>query len=273
VNGELAQLVALAAHGNAWLAGPGDRPAPDLERTNSTFQHVSRVWFRFAPTLAAGGEVGTVADWLAGERRLGTLRLRLQTPVPRTGSGQRLGRLPDRIASSFSGGVDWGLIAEGQRTRRAWWPDWTFQPAPDIQRGSWHVSYDEGRVPRSGLKPARDVASAMSTMLAAIERAAAFAATQDWDDWRDWLTSAATATVPRFHPDLLPVDAHSADARRLVAIAASAWVFGGMGSWNDIAPTGRRARRTYDAVSDDLYRAITAALVTAVDHGLLARPS
>jgi hypothetical protein len=265
VNGELAQLVALAAHGNAWLAGPHDRPAPDLERTSSTFQHVSRVTFRFAPTLATGGEVGAVADWLAGERRLATLRLRLQTPVPRTGSSRRLGRLPDRIASSFSGGVDWGLIAEGQRTRRAWWPHWTFQPAPDIQRGSWHVSYDEGRVPRSGLKPARDVASAMSTMLAAIERAAAFAATQDWDDWRDWLSSAAVATVPRFHPDLLPVDAYSADARRLVAIAASAWVFGGMGSWNDLSFDDPDAEAEYRRVIDRLWPALCSAVAAAAN--------
>jgi hypothetical protein len=267
VNGELAQLVALATYGNAWFAGSPDQPAPDLEHGNSTFQHVARVLFRFHAAKAGPDARPSVAEWLALSRERGTTRLSLHIPVPTTGSGARIDRLPDRIASGLSGGVHWGLVAESGAAARAWLPTWAFLGDPELAGGTWEVTYDEMGAVR-GLAPFSDIGAAHRDLMGAVERAEAFAASQGWQDWREWLASARAADVPRFHPDLLPPDGFGDEARQLVAIAASAWVFGGMGSWNDGWPSEGQVRMQYDAVSDDLYLAICAAFVTAVAHGL-----
>jgi hypothetical protein len=50
VNGELAETIALATHGSAWLAGLLPDDALALERGNSTFQYVQSVSFLFEDT-------------------------------------------------------------------------------------------------------------------------------------------------------------------------------------------------------------------------------
>lgn len=66
-----------------------------------------------------------------------------------------------------------------------------------------------------------------------------------------------------YHQDLVPPGALDETAMRVIDAAQVAWVFGAMGSWNDIgAPTA-----DYDAVSDTLYRTLTAVLVAATNSG------
>jgi len=65
VHGELAQLIALAAHGSAWLAGRTGALPPDLEGTNSTFRFVRQVRFELEGSLLRKPVVATdVASWL-----------------------------------------------------------------------------------------------------------------------------------------------------------------------------------------------------------------
>jgi len=44
----------------------------------------------------------------------------------------------------------------------------------------------------------------------------------------------------------------------------SAWVFGGMGSWNDMGFEGA-AREEYESVSEDLYQTVNDTIVAAVN--------
>jgi hypothetical protein len=59
VNGELAQVIALASHGSVWLAGVGEDALLGLERESSTFRHVRRVRFELGSAVA--GDVATLA--------------------------------------------------------------------------------------------------------------------------------------------------------------------------------------------------------------------
>jgi hypothetical protein len=68
--------------------------------------------------------------------------------------------------------------------------------------------------------------------------------------------------------DLLPA-AYPAAARMLSATASAAWVFGGMGSWNDLSFQGP-LREQYERVSEDLYLAALDALVAATNADLTA---
>ncbi len=64
---------------------------------------------------------------------------------------------------------------------------------------------------------------------------------------------------------MVPAAGYSLDARQLLAMASRAWVFGGMGSWNDIGFTDAARNEEYRRVSQELYRAVTDAIRDAAN--------
>ncbi len=64
--------------------------------------------------------------------------------------------------------------------------------------------------------------------------------------------------------DLIPNDIYSKDAYRLLEAALSSWVFGGMGSWNDLAFNGDDANQ-YTSLTRQLYEAICTSIVSVVN--------
>ena len=71
------------------------------------------------------------------------------------------------------------------------------------------------------------------------------------------LAADEQAEIP-YHPDLLPPETDSL-RRRLMAAACQAYVFGGMGSWNDIWFDGD-AGAEYEVVTRSLYQAVMSAV-------------
>lgn len=85
------------------------------------------------------------------------------------------------------------------------------------------------------------------------------------DAWAAWFERALTVAgdIPG-HPDMLP-PSYTYEARHLAAMAAQAWVFGGMGSWNDVSFENVATAAEYEAVSRNLYDAVLIALEASAD--------
>jgi hypothetical protein len=74
-----------------------------------------------------------------------------------------------------------------------------------------------------------------------LEEIGDFARSQEYTQWEPWFTEAlelldSPAPVPPYHGDILPRIGYPLCARQLMAAAIRGWVFGGMGSWNDLSP-------------------------------------
>ncbi|SDU72090.1 hypothetical protein [Jiangella alkaliphila] len=104
--------------------------------------------------------------------------------------------------------------------------------------------------------------AARSSLLAALAEIGRFAEDSGLGEWSPWFTRARALLddedpVPPYHGDLLPDDS-PLGLRQLAAAAVQAWVFGGMGSWNDLgfgddavqAGYERSTRKLYDAIRD-----------------------
>lgn len=65
-----------------------------------------------------------------------------------------------------------------------------------------------------------------------------------------------------YHKDIAPAEFLCPDARSLVKASMSAWVFGGMGSWNDMGFQGR-TQAEYEKVSKSLFEVLTKAIEAA----------
>lgn len=253
MNGTLAQSAALVAHGNAWLGAPDATSRPDdFELTNSTFQYVRSVRFdgshnggRPAATTSVGSWIGEVID--AG-----------------------IGRL-SLIARGASGGV----LGHAENTSTAWYPTWTVNrdgvDPKDLKSRIWEVQYAAATHASRVELVSPNVGAATEALHAALLSAREFArherALETFASWFDRALELRTSDDPaiEYHPDLLPAIGYSIDARRLMAMGVRAWVFGGMGSWNDVVIRDQDLKDTFIRITEHLYSSTVSAIRDAAN--------
>ena len=255
MNTELADLVAIVAHGTAWLAGAtGTSPPDPLAETAAI-----RRSLRFDD--GAGGGPASARDWLVALRDRGGARLWLVVHEGRAPMGA-----PPRMMAGFANAGRSAVVADlGGAAAEVWTADWQVGVKPGPGRTAiWDVVYSSTLVGPVGdeLEPP-DVGAAFDRLHAALVAAADFAASQD-DTWvAQWAevfreALAAGESDPSAQPfaGLLPERGFPDRARRLLAMAGRAWVFGGMGSWNDVVVSEEPGRTRYGEVSEELYQAV-----------------
>ena len=258
MNGELAQTIAIATHGSAWLRDPRSIDLHAFVAGNSTFQYVAHVNFDGAEALP---------EWMAARAADGVERLWLAHADVAGGGGP----LSQHLAAAFAGGGAGAILAPGSRTSTLWRAAWgvTDRDAPD--RRIWSATYRYREVDVAPVRPGVDATA--ERLVEALKAARAFAAEMSLDHWASWFAEALSqweepGRTPKFHADLFPAGLFDDRAVRLASMAQSSYVFGGMGSWNDLAFDGAAERRIYADVSSELYAAMLEGFVAAVNSDL-----
>ncbi len=269
MDGRLAQLIALASHGNAYLGG---REIPRLWG-NSTCCYCVRVeftaWRRRWRVFGKRSErcvAPTPGDWFRRLRAQRARRLRIwHTP------GQ--GPFPDRVTAGFlDGGGTWSLEAElPDGDRRAWVPTWRLVNPNAADQRMWSVTYREitSQVPdRSSVR--LSVEQASEALAESLDAALGFSRENYADDFAATFGEALAVLraersfSPRYHADMLFVEGTSPEAKRLLTAARHAWSFGGVGSWNDLR-VRPAAIPQYERVSERLFQAGVSAFVVGTN--------
>ncbi|QMU74583.1 hypothetical protein GXW83_01070 [Streptacidiphilus sp. PB12-B1b] len=268
MNGELAQYFALATHGSAWLQDSDVRTAPALDQSNSTFQFVRTVTFAGVP--------GT-GPWLKKLAARGVDRIWLAAPGRPSNGGKGL---EAHIAAAFAGGMQAGLLTTGRRGSELWRASWEAGDPAAADHRVWDIHYrcdevtltpDDFRIP---------VADASSTLDSALEAAVEFSQVHGLRPWDSVFVKArallgADTFEDVYHQDLFPEGRFDLASRRLAAAAQSAWVFGGMGSWNDLGFADAETHTEYERLSRELFSAVTQSCLAAANVPLTgeeARP-
>ncbi|HEY7610598.1 MAG TPA: hypothetical protein VIF14_15305 [Alphaproteobacteria bacterium] len=273
MNGPIAQSVALVCHGNAFLAGTR---APFFP-ANSTCRYCDRVEFvALAPAPNGEMEAAPVAStpgaWFAHLAASGVTGL-LLAHAPR---GRPL--VADRMSAGFVGGGEvWAIEALHAGGRCEVWHDrWEVWNRTAPERRIWRVTY--GRV-ESAAAPAalhEEIAPVRDELRAALGDIHDFARRNQCGGFTDCFARAlavlgGTQGAKRgFHQDLAPVGFLGPDALAVLDACQHASVFGGMGSWNDMAFAGAESE-AYDRVSERLFRAINRAIAAAANSTCRAR--
>lgn len=268
----LAQMVALTCHGNALLRGI---PTPAFFPGHSTCQFCESVTYLASGTPPGGAsQTAVFADspdaWLRLLPARGTLGLRLRQRA------QNNPGISDRNASAFvGGGRVWALEVVRKGPVSEFWRDkWEVgnRNAPD--RKIWRVSYALVAV-----DPAADFAPRPLDNLAAALRAAlleirAFARANECGNFVQCFNDALHALDnPQadvgYHKDLFPPKALDPSAQSLLKATQAAWVFGGMGSWNDMGFPGA-TQQEYERVSEQLFNQLNDAIEAAASSSVPA---
>lgn len=174
--------------------------------------------------------------------------------------------IPDHITVAFvGGGSHWfievmyrersDLYSSGQRGTNQPWKTQFIR----LQRGlelieDSSTSVDEGRDRLN--KVLENLVSFCSK----------FEYTQHWAENFRQSKQTLTEYEPIESDDFIPHGFYSKEARQLLETAYGSWVFGGMGSWNDLAFSGDD-HELYSSLSLELYDAICNGIVSCVNQG------
>ena len=268
MNGILAQLVSLTSYGNAFLQGNDN--IDDFYPGNSTFNFCNGVGFVnfkksvFSSTPKEVKVADNPLEWLRLLKKDGCKKMRL---FYESSKNAPAGTPDHKLAGMVGGGGTWMIETIHGRYSHYWFNRWQVTKKDDPDNKIWTVSYgmiDKDQPVTDKQLDIKDIASQLEQRLKAI---ADFAEAQRLSDWVAVFNKARTmldsaTPIQDYHRQDLLVEKHySLEARHVLAAAGAAWVFGGMGSWNDLGFDTDEANSSYYEVSAQLYDAINQAVL------------
>ena len=267
MQGTIAQAAALAIFGNDILRGYSREnfwPASTVFKFCKAVRFVALSGEATRPTESLFAE--DPMQWILRLRDEGTTRLRLHA-VASNDPG-----ISDRMSVGFvGGGGRWLIETQQARASDLWQSRWQVENKDDPDKKIWDVAYyriDQGR-PHIPLqtKSLTALRQDLMTVLSGIE---AFAARQKLEYFAGafrkatGLLSSDHPLAETYHSDLAPTAAIPLEAKQLLGAVQAAWVFGGMGSWNDLGFDGDD-QQEYDALSGKLFLLINQTLCSAIN--------
>ena len=268
MDGTLSQLVTLTSAANGVIAGRTG--ADSIYPSNADFKFCNSVRFIDIrkPLLGKPQEIERHKDpyeWLR------SLKPGHATRAWLTYQSGNLAMPPDHQLAGFAGGGGtWQLhVASPDRTE-IWLPRWEVTRRDDPDTRIWSVTYScVARVPGKPSFPEPRLDLITSRLAASLNATHEFASVHDLAFWAGLFQRAADCldpSLPVVFPDYIQfvfLDSYPETAQRLLAAAYTGWVFGGMGSWNDLGFEPDAENDRYNRLSAELYSAVTDAIQQA----------
>lgn len=269
MKGSVSQVIALATHGNEFLRK--DRISKWFYPHNVAFKFCNKVDFRELKKIIFLNPKEIVVsedpfEWFSYLKcgRCMYLRVYFQ---PRS---ERPGILSHQLAGFVGGGGAWMIEAVYKSYSDFWSPRWEVSDK-DHPKRIWTVNY--GRTIKNGLTKniqinENEVKDELDLTLAKISE---FAFSRKLDDWGKIFKHSRTilnSEQPEqnsYYKKLIPIRNYSLAARQILFAASSSWVFGGMGSWNDVGYAVENEFELYKQLSAELYDNINRSVVSAVN--------
>lgn len=270
MNGTLAQILSLISYGNQFLNS--ERLPENYYPRNVAFKFCNQVNFLHLETQSGGNirETEVAADpanWLIMLKQNSCSKLSAyyhpSEPDP--------ARAPDhKLAGFVGGGGTWLIEAVYPSHSEFWGNRWKVTHQDDPQQNIWSVNYGRtvAQAPTIDFRP--DVSATKQSLAATLTAVKAFALKQQLDNWTGVFDRAlklleSAAPAEGWYEQLIDTSAYSLIALQLLYSAMSSYVFGGMGSWNDLVFDRDEDNRTYEELSAQLYDRVNRALLSGIN--------
>jgi hypothetical protein len=149
-----------------------------------------------------------------------------------------------------------------------WYPQWVV--GSEDKRKPWFVEYRGLEFSNSHAVPLQDLNLVKLKLGVILSRAEEFARRSGvgLDNFADCFATAlrmleSTQPVDAYSMNLLPPSGFSLEARQVLAAATQAYVFGGMGSWNDMGFSDTEKNKEYESLTKELFEAVKMSILMA----------
>ena len=270
MNGTIAQIVALTCHANAFLDG---KNIEEFFPNNSTCLYCDKINFLELLRTSDGElEIGrelasTPDDWFK--------YLQSQESI-----GVRISRIPqsnsDRMDIGFVGqGGIWELeVLHKNNTSSLWQPSWSVWDQNAPENKIWRVKYGKlGTIPTPLLKQEK-IDKISNIFLKALKEINDFAISINCEDFFTSNFQKAIKTLENIkssseqdwiHKDLCPKSICDETIINILGACQYAFVFGGMGTWNDLYTEEEFDEKEYNEVSENLFSILMEMIVAATN--------
>lgn len=271
MTGILAQIIALTAYGNDYLKN-GKFPI-DFNSTNTTFQFCNKVDFRdFKKKFFFSKHKECIVaknptDWFQYLKNDGCKHIRLYFECSKDQSFAK----DHKLAGLVGGGGSWLIETVYDNYSNYWVNRWEVTNKDASDNKIWTVKYimiiknqDVSNLQIDNQK----IKEKLSQTLTDIANFASKKNLKSWVEQFDEAKLTLESFTPErnyFHNDLIPTDEYNLTAKQIIFSAGSAWVFGGMGSWNDLGFDRNEDNETYDRLSEQLYSNINEAIIAGIN--------
>lgn len=264
MQGNVAQALALVAVGNAALDG---RDVAGFWPNASVFRFSKLCEFLISDGAEWRQLAGDPLEWFEALRpwckgfRLHVTSRPLQ---------QNQMNLPEHITVGFvGGGPRWLIEAVGAEHSQIWEGFDRLLDRKDPQQKIWANGYllqGETAPQEFTAEPLAPVADALAAVLAEIEQ---LANDMQAGNFAQCFASARAAlkgeAAPAYYEDIVRYSSLDASAQSVLAAVSHAWVFGGMGSWNDLGASDDEIGKRYERLSAELFSALERAIAAVAN--------
>lgn len=271
MTGIVAQLIALAAHGNNYLKK--DILPEEFYPSNSTFQFCNRVDFRefHKPLFSLKAKEVIVAEnpvkWFERLKNDKCKSLRLYFQYSKDEAIAK----DYKLAGLVGGGGTWLIEAVYEGYSNYWANRWEVTNRDAADNRIWTVNYAVTAKKQITHNLQIEPAIVKEKLRKTLNDIADFAFKHDLGSWGEQFEHAQSAldennpTTNQYHKDMIPPENYSLTARQVLSAAGAAWVFGGMGSWNDLSFESKEDNKLYDKLSEQLYSNVVEAFIASVN--------
>ncbi|MFX1338876.1 MAG: hypothetical protein ACFFDK_09725 [Promethearchaeota archaeon] len=257
----IAQIVALTAYGNASLQGQ----SVSFDFKHSTAEKCKEITFIEWPR--ANILANNPNEWFKFLKENKIEYLSLHYVISEEGLKE------DRENIGFvGGGGRWLIAAVSGETADIWEGRWIISDESASEENLWTVNY--GRIAKEWSLPPEDdlppLGKTYSNLKSALQDIIPFSEEQNEEEFTKTFKSALnclTSENPLIdvsHRDLIIEKNYSLKARQILAACLKGFVFGAMGSWNDMAFVDE-TQKVYDELSDNLFLAIHQSICVAIN--------
>jgi len=272
MNGPIAQLAALTCYGNAYLSG---REIPEFFPSNSTCQFCDRINFvETEPDPDGDGAQEPLA--LSPDEWIHELPIREVDGIRLVFGARNDPNISDRMSAGFVGGGQvWTMeVIRDDGQSEFWSSDWNVWNQQARKKQIWRVCYRLDRTQPSEPYKSRNLAVVKTSLRESLSEIQIFSERHTQGAFTKHFSEALmalddpTADVD-YHRDIALAGQLNEEAESLLKASMRAWVFGGMGSWNDMG-FDQPIQTEYENVSDRLFDVVHEAIEASVTSTYLA---
>jgi len=270
MTGTLVQIITITSFGNDFLK---KGKLTDFYPQNSSFQFCDFVDFREIKKknfFSSKKEViiaKNPIEWFENIKNNGCKKLRLYHQNDKENDHQ--------MAGFIGGGGNWFIETVYSNHSDFWLGLWNHDE--NLIEKPWQVTYSKAVEKQPTRNQQFDVKTTSAELNNILERITDFAFKETSENWGSIFENAkktlnsGSPETGFYHNDIMRKENYDLQNRQLLLSASKAFVFGGMGSWNDMGFENEEKNTTYNELSFQLYNSINKSIVCAINNDKLEK--
>lgn len=264
MTGILAQIITITSFGNEYLK---NGKLTDFYPQNSTFQHCDYVDFKEMKKkniFSSKKEIivsKNPIEWFEYLKSKDCKKLRLFY--------QTVKEDDHKMAGFVGGGGNWFVETIYSTHSDFWISRWNHDK--NLTEKPWQVTYGKAIEKRPVINQQLDLIQTRENLKTCLEKITEFAYKETTENWGKIFETAKKTLESEspesdfYHNDLISWNNYDLQNRQLLMSASKAFVFGGMGSWNDMWFDKKETEEKYNELSSKLYDTMMKSITCAIN--------